>query len=91
MPLQLLAAIWELIAVGTIQCNLHQERIPWRVFLFDIGKIISVESSISDESAIIEVDYGEYGGICKVDLLMSDYVSDMVTISDKSSQLRLLE
>ncbi len=43
--------------------------------MFYIGKIISVESSISDESATIEVDYGEYGGICKVNLLMSDYVS----------------
>jgi hypothetical protein len=59
--------------------------------LFDIGMIVSVESSISDESATIEVDYGEYGGICKVGLLMSDYILDTVTISKKSSQWRLLE
>jgi hypothetical protein len=60
-------------------------------FLFDIGKIISVESSISDESATIEVDYGENGRICKVNLLISDYVSDTEIISNKSSQWRLLE
>ncbi len=59
--------------------------------MFDIGKIISVESSISDENATIEVDYGENGGTCKVNLLMSDYVLDTVTISNKSSQRRLLE
>jgi hypothetical protein len=59
--------------------------------LFDIGKIISVKSSISDESATIEVNYGEYGGICKVNLLVSDHVSDRVTISNESSQWRLLE
>jgi hypothetical protein len=48
--------------------------------LFDIGKIISVESSISEESATIKVDYGENGGICDINLWLSDYALDTITI-----------
>ncbi len=54
---------------------------PGGFFLFDIGKIISVESSISEENGTIKVDYGENGGICNVNLWLSDYASDTITIS----------
>jgi hypothetical protein len=60
-------------------------------FLFDVRKIISVESGISNKCATIEVDYGENGGICKVDICLNDYVSDKVKISKKCSQWKLLE
>jgi hypothetical protein len=38
---------------------------PKRFFLFNVEKIISVESGISNKYATIEVDYDENGGICK--------------------------
>jgi hypothetical protein len=38
---------------------------PKRFFLFEVGKIISVESGISNKRATIEVDYNGNGGICK--------------------------
>jgi hypothetical protein len=68
-----------------------KKKFPEGFFLFDIGKIISVESSISKESATIKVDYGENGRICDVNLWLSDYASDTITISKKCSQWRLLE
>ena len=58
--------------------------------MFDIGKIISVESSISEESATKNVDFGENDGICDVNLWLSDYASDTITIK-KGSQWRLLK
>jgi hypothetical protein len=51
--------------------------------LFDTGKIVSVESSLSEESATIKVDYRDNGGICDVNLWLSDYASDTITISKK--------
>jgi hypothetical protein len=53
------------------------------VFLFDIGKIISVESGISNKCAKIEVDYDENGGICNVYVCLNDYVLDEVKIPKK--------
>jgi hypothetical protein len=60
-------------------------------FLFNVGKIISVESGISNKCATIEVDYNENGGICKVDICLNDYVLDKVKFSKKCYQWRLLE
>ena len=62
-----------------------------QVYLFNVGKIISVESGISNKCATIKVDYNENGGICKVDIRLNDYVSDEVKILKKCYQLRLLE
>jgi hypothetical protein len=59
--------------------------------LFEVGKIISVESGISNKCATIDVDYDENGGICKVNICLNDYVSDKVKISNKCYQWRLLE
>ncbi len=60
-------------------------------FLFDVGKIISVESGISNKFATIKVDYDENGGICKVDIRLNDYVLDEVKNPKKCYQWRLLE
>ncbi len=59
--------------------------------MFDVGKIVSVEPGISNESATIEVDYGENDGKCKVKLCLNDHVTNKVKVSNKSSQSRLLE
>jgi hypothetical protein len=59
--------------------------------LFDVGKIISVESGISNKCATIEVDYNENKGIGKVHICLNDYVLDKVKISNKCSQWRFLE
>ncbi len=58
-------------------------------FLFDIGRITSVQSD-SNDSATIKVDYGEKIGICKVKLFMNDYMPAHVKIPQKSTQWRLL-
>jgi hypothetical protein len=68
-----------------------KKKIPNRYFLFNVGKIISVESGISNKCATIEVDYNENGGISKVDICLNDYVLDKVKISKKCYQWRLLE
>jgi hypothetical protein len=60
-------------------------------FLFNVGKIISVESGKSNKCATIDVDYGENGVICKVDICFNDYVTDKVKTSNKCYQWRLLE
>jgi hypothetical protein len=54
--------------------------------LFNMGKIVSVEPGISNKSATIEVDYGENDGKCKVKLCLSDYDTDKVRVSNKSSK-----
>ena len=59
------------------------------VFLFDIVRITSVQSD-SNNGATIKVHYGEKFGICKVKLLMNDYVPAHVKIPQKSTQWRLL-
>jgi hypothetical protein len=64
---------------------------PKMFFLFNVGKIISVESGISNKGATIKVDYSEDGGICKVDIRLNDYVLDEVKILKKRYQWRLLE
>ena len=69
-----------------LHSSLYQKKILKRFFLFDVGKIISVESGISNKCATIEVDYNENGGICKVDICLYDYVSDKVKISKKCYQ-----
>jgi hypothetical protein len=46
-----------------------------RFFLFDVGKIVSVESGISNKCATIAVDYDENKGICKVHVCLNDYCS----------------
>ncbi len=43
-----------------------KKKFPKGFFPFDIEKIISVESGISNKCATIEVDYDENGGICKL-------------------------
>jgi hypothetical protein len=68
-----------------------KKKIPKGFFLFDVGKIISMESGISNKSATIELDYDENSGICKVEICLNDYVSDEVKISKKCYQWRLLE
>jgi len=67
-----------------------KKRFP-KGFFFNIGKIISVESGISNKCATIEVDYDENGEICKVDICLNDYVLDEVKIPKKCYQWRLLE
>jgi hypothetical protein len=63
-----------------------------KVFLlFNVGKIISVESGISNKCATIKVDYNENGRICKDNTCMNDYVSDKVKNLNKCYQWRLLE
>jgi hypothetical protein len=64
---------------------------PKGFFLFNVGKIISVDSGISNKCATIDVDYDENSGICKVNICLNDYVSDKVKISNKCYQNRLLE
>jgi hypothetical protein len=59
--------------------------------LFNVGKIISVESGISNKCATIKVDYDENGGVSKVDICLNDYVLDKGNISNKCYQQRLLE
>jgi hypothetical protein len=74
-----------------LHSSLYQIKKPKGFFLFDAGKIISVESGISNKCATIEVDYNENGGICKVDIHLNDYASDKVKIPKKCYQWRLLE
>jgi hypothetical protein len=62
-----------------------------RFFPFNVGKIISVESGISNKCATIKVDYDENGGIYKVYICLNDYVSDEENIPKKCYQWRLLE
>ncbi len=50
------------------------KRFPKGFFLFDVGKIISVESGVSNNHATIEVDYNEKDGIRKVNICLNDYV-----------------
>ncbi len=61
------AVDWEHLELALILVRLHsslnQKKIPKRFFLFDVGKINSVESGISNKCATIEVDYDENGGI----------------------------
>ncbi len=66
-----------------------KKEFPGGFFLFDIGRITSVQSG-SNDSATIKVDYGENFGICKVKLFMNDYVPAHVKIPQKSTQWRLL-
>jgi hypothetical protein len=70
----------------------HSQKNPKRfVFLFDIGKIISVESGISNKCAAIDVDYNENGGICNGYVCLNDYFLDEVKIPKKCYQWRLVE
>jgi hypothetical protein len=64
---------------------------PKRFFLFDVGKIISVESGISNKCATIKVDYNENDRIFKVYICLNSYVSNKVKIPKKCYQWRLLE
>jgi hypothetical protein len=79
----------------SVWCNytvvFTKKRFPKGFFLFDVGKIIYVESGISNKCATIEVVYDENSGICKVDKCLNDYVSDKVKFSKKCHQWRLLE
>ncbi len=58
-------------------------------FLFDIGRITSVQSDFNN-GATIKVGYGDNFGICKVKLFMNYYVPAHVKIPQKSTQWRLL-
>jgi hypothetical protein len=64
---------------------------PKRFFPFNVGKIISVESSISNKCATIKVVYDENGGICKTCICLNDYVSDEEKNPKTCYQWRLLE
>ncbi len=66
-----------------------KKEFPGGFFLFDIGRITSVQSD-SNNDATIKVDYGENFGICEVKLFMNDYVPAHVEIPQKSTQWRLL-
>jgi hypothetical protein len=66
-----------------------KKEFPGGFFLFDIGRITSVQSD-SNDGATIKVDYGEKFGICEVKLFMNDYVPAHVKIPQKSTQWRLL-
>ncbi len=74
-----------------LHSSLYHKKNPKFFFLFDVGKIISVESGISNKCATIEVDCNKNGGICKVDVRLNDYVSDEVKIPKICYQWRLLE
>ncbi len=65
-----------------LRSNLHQKRFP-EDFLFNVGKIISVESGILNKCATIKADYDENGGICKFNIYLNEYVLDKVEISNK--------
>ena len=66
-----------------------KKEFPGGFFLFDIGRITSVQSD-SNDGATIKVDYGEKFGFCEVKLLMNDYVPAQVKIPHKKTQWRLL-
>ncbi len=55
-----------------------------------MGKIVSVEPGICNQSATIEVEYGENYGKCEGKLCLNDCVVDKEKVSNKSSQRRLL-
>ena len=59
-----------------------KKEFPGGFFLFDIGRITSVQSD-SNDGATIKVHYGEKFGICKVKLFMNDYVPAHVKIPQK--------
>jgi hypothetical protein len=89
-----LSACWEddtYCFLAQLYSSLYQKQILKRFFLFNIGKIIYVESGIFNKCATIEVDYNENGGICKFCLCLNDYISDKVKIPKKCYQWRLLE
>ncbi len=69
--------------------NNTKKEFPGGFFLFDIGRITSIQSD-SNNSATIKVDYGENFGICEVKIFMNDYVPAHVKIPQKSTQWRLL-
>ncbi len=58
---------------------------PRGLNLFDVWKIVSMEASISNKSATIEVDCGEKDRKCKVELCLNDYVTDKVNFQIKAS------
>ncbi len=66
-----------------------KKEFPGGFFLFDIGRITSVQSD-SNNGATIKVHYGEKFGICEVKLFMNDYVPAHVKVTQKSTQWRLL-
>jgi hypothetical protein len=66
-----------------------KKEFPGGFFLFDIGRITSVQSDFNN-GATIKVDYGENFGICEVKLFMNDYVPAHIKIPQKSTQWRLL-
>ncbi len=66
-----------------------KKEFPGGFFLFDIGRITSIQSD-SNDGATIKVDYGENFGICEVKLFMNDCVPAHVKIQQKSTQWRLL-
>ena len=89
-----LSTCWEddkYFCLVQLHSSLYQKKIPKRFFLFDIGKLISVESGISNKCATIKVDYNENGRICRVDIRLNDYVLDEVKNPKKCYQWRLLE
>ena len=59
-----------------------KKEFPGGFFLFDIGRITSVQSD-SNDGATIKVHYGEKFGICKVKLFMNDYVPAHIKIPQK--------
>ncbi len=65
--------------------SLQRRFFPDGFFLFDIGRITSVQSDFNN-GATIKVDYGENFGICKVKLFMNDYVPAHVKIPQISTQ-----
>ncbi len=89
-----LSTCWEddkYFSPAQLHNSLYHKRIPKRFFLFDVRKIISVESGTSNKCATIKVDYDENGGICKVDICLNDYVSDKVKISNSDMHPYIME
>lgn len=68
-----------------------KKEFPKGFFLFDVGKVTSIESCISDKCARINVDFKENGGVCTVDICLDNYATDEVKYPTFGSQWRLLE
>ena len=68
-----------------------KKKFPRGVFMFDIGKIISViPDSKPDGLHELSVVYDEYDGVTDVKLQLNDYASDSITIPEKPHIWRLL-
>ena len=69
-----------------------KKKFPGGVFMFDIGRIISViPDSKPDGLHEFSVVYEGYSGVTNVKLQLNDYASDSITIPKKQYTWRLLQ